>query len=571
MIHSEYWLRTDDITNELLNDDDFMNMYLQSIKQFVKIITDADIAIKYSTDTTHYTNKNIITISRDLDSVDDLDVVVALVLQYSSIIEYSDSTILNYLSKYSKSKVDKLIGHLDISSNLTSPQLFEIYNIFTVVFKFIEYRRVDKLIVTKYVGYREYYNALYAKLFFNSDIDTLLLTHDFKPDFKSYTIAILNVLHDYYDNLKLTNLDRIKQLIDITNIHRLDSTYQSFILTKNIISEVISNISFDDDNITKPRKSHEDSLNDAAAQYSETNNKSLDNLIKQINGEISNVNLHINQTQTVNNIHDVYIENKAYSIELYRNASTIEYQNKAYSYKRIIQKAINNSKKMRLFGNQNISFISYDNTDCGILDTNKLHKLTLNDTVIFKQFKIVEIEQVTIHISLDMSSSITKSIHEQQLYISTLIASAALRTKNVSVKLSLRFASSTKCKLFMYDINKISDFSLLYYIQPYGSTPESLCYPLIFSDLLKYTGKRIFITFSDGVPLYNNYRGDFAINHTNKIWRSDNNIHKLAYFLGNDDKLLNNFYKSYPTNSYTIQESNQLSMIMKHLKKIIKS
>lgn len=557
-IHCDYWLRQN-ITDDLLKTDTFKNKYLESIQQFVNIITTKTVVLRYDTKPIVAGKSNVITINSHIESIYDLDVIVALVLQESSYIEYADKKIIDNSIIGFKSIFANIIKSCGIDASIL--QKDDVLNLLRQSFKsillFIEYQRLDQVIIEKYIGYRGYYEALYYRYFLSDNTTAIIKTYDFKLNIESYVFAITNIHHPLYDTITLPNLNEFKELIDINNINRLRNTYDSLKLAKSVLAAIIPLIEIHATPTEASRLSNDMSGNKISIEQNNFVNRKVQMVSTYSDG---------GNTEKQNDIDVDVVEIGDYNHRIYIHRNTKDLHEKVNAeYVNVINRAINDAKKLTLHNKFTFSNIDYNESDAGMLNTNALHKLILSDTNIFKQSKYNEPEELNIHISLDMSASI-KDIHYRQLYVVGLIGYFAVKYKHINLTVSLRYANNNKCKLYVNDINETTDFSFLYRVHPDGFTPEALCYPTIFSKTNLTKGRCLFITFTDGFPLYLNYKGDLATEHTKKVWNSRKDIVKIAYFIGEPNtKELSAFRQMYSMNGYIIPKTSQFRMIMKHL------
>jgi len=76
---------------------------------------------------------------------------------------------------------------------------------------------------------------------------------------------------------------------------------------------------------------------------------------------------------------------------------------------------------------------------------------------------------------------------------------------------------------------------LFSHLEVCGGTPEGLCFDAIMKDIIDASrGKdAYFLNFSDGMPYYNGYYGDRALNHTRKQVKKmkKEGIKVLSYYI----------------------------------------
>jgi hypothetical protein len=211
----------------------------------------------------------------------------------------------------------------------------------------------------------------------------------------------------------------------------------------------------------------------------------------------------------------------------------------------------------------------------GKLSGRMIHEIGFGNFSIFEQTLVNTSTPVTLHISIDASSSMGGYKWNNTQVAAIAIAKAASMTANINVVISYRgiYYGGNNCQplmLIAYDSRK-DKFSkiqnLFKHITYDGTTPEGLCYEAILKEIVKTkTGEDTYlINFSDGYPGFDNseisYGGDHAIKHTAeqimKIRRAGVKI--LSYFITESeygDSGLDSFKQMYGKDSEFIDVSN---------------
>ena len=211
----------------------------------------------------------------------------------------------------------------------------------------------------------------------------------------------------------------------------------------------------------------------------------------------------------------------------------------------------------------------------GKLSGRMIHEIGFGNFSIFEQTLVNTSTPVTLHISIDASSSMGGYKWNNTQVAAIAIAKAASMTANINVVISYRgtYYGSSNCQplmLIAYDSRK-DKFSkiqnLFKHITYDGTTPEGLCYEAILKEIVKTkTGEDTYlINFSDGYPGFDNseisYGGDYAIKHTAeqimKIRRAG--VKVLSYFITESEyggSGLDSFKKMYGKDSEFIDVSN---------------
>ena len=194
----------------------------------------------------------------------------------------------------------------------------------------------------------------------------------------------------------------------------------------------------------------------------------------------------------------------------------------------------------------------------GKINKRHLHEASFDADDIFYKTYIDIPDKVSLHITIDASSSMKVSGKWEKTMTSVVaICRAASMIDNIHVTVSFR--TTQRCGvthlpyiILAYDSkrDKFSKIRLLFpYLVPYGFTPEGLAFSAImnlFQEVSPDEEERYFLNLSDGEPYYHlvvpstglsvSYEADVGANHTkaqvDKIRK--NGIEILSYFITDD-------------------------------------
>ena len=163
----------------------------------------------------------------------------------------------------------------------------------------------------------------------------------------------------------------------------------------------------------------------------------------------------------------------------------------------------------------------------GKIDKRLINSLGYDNDSVFYKIEIDNPNKIHLHISIDLSHSMSGTKIHECIIASTAIAQAVSMTKDISICIDFRFTHLLNniefpCIILAYDSKKDKMqkiITLFKYITPGGCTPEGLCYPTILKILQSVPGnntEKYFINFSDGMPMCTDYEGSVAIKHTKK-------------------------------------------------------
>ena len=213
----------------------------------------------------------------------------------------------------------------------------------------------------------------------------------------------------------------------------------------------------------------------------------------------------------------------------------------------------------------------------GKIDNRMLASCGYGNESIFEKIESFAYNPGIIHISIDNSGSMNGNRLTQAMKTTMAIAKACSMIDNMDVVVSFRAADNVGGHRNMYmpiigiiydsrkhHINKLA--RIMPQVRACGTTPEGLCFKAIMKELVAGTrGKdAYFINMCDGMPWFNNYAGDAALNHTRQqvVKMRREGIKVLSYFIGGngygDQK--EDFQKMYGKDSQFIDTNNLVSL-----------
>ena len=260
-LNSSYWMNDwddDDIITNSMTDVEKKSLDLyklasskRAISNFVNIVTNDSIPVKFKERGDSYTDGKSVVIGSRITEPKDFDVAVGLALHEGSHIKLSDFKLLNDL-------YNLIPQH--IKDGAIKKGVYDSQNIIKNLWNYIEDRRIDNFVFKSAPGYRNYYRKMYDKYFNDKLIDKALLSDEFtEENFESYMFRIIN-LHNKNTNLSaLNSLRKIYRLIDLKNISRLSDSRESLNVALEIFKLILNNLNdviTDDNNPShlKPQK-----------------------------------------------------------------------------------------------------------------------------------------------------------------------------------------------------------------------------------------------------------------------------------------------------------------------------
>lgn len=233
----------------------------------------------------------------------------------------------------------------------------------------------------------------------------------------------------------------------------------------------------------------------------------------------------------------------------------------------------------RLQIRDDIKSTKYTRQPSGKIDRRMLSELGHDIYNVFYTTKVDKFNEISIHISVDASSSMVGKKWQKTITSVVAICKAASMISNIKVSVSfrttLRSASSEVPYVVMaYDSTKDSITKVINqfkYLSPANTTPEGLAFEAILTNLpqQKLGEDRYFLNFSDGQPCFQLnrgstlYMGDPAVEHTRQQVQSIRQLgYKiLSYFIESDgenlsESLEKDFRKMYGKDAAFVDVNN---------------
>lgn len=242
--HASYWLRDwedDDILVTNMNDVERKSHDLyklatakRAISNFVNIVTNKSIPVKFSGKGNSYTDGKAVVIGSNVVEPKDFDVAVGLALHEGSHIKLSNFELLRDIH----SMIPTSVSDSAIKKGIMNP-----VSIVKDIWNYVEDRRIDWYVFNQAPGYREYYRSMYDKYFNDPLIDKALKSDEYNEEtIESYMFRIINLHNKNADLTKLNGLKAIYKLVGLGNISRLQSTKDAFDVALSIFEEILTNL-----------------------------------------------------------------------------------------------------------------------------------------------------------------------------------------------------------------------------------------------------------------------------------------------------------------------------------------
>ena len=206
-----------------------LSAHRRAIGNFVNILTNKNIPVKFYKKGDSYTDGKSVVLSAEVKP-EKFDVAVGLALHEAS---HINLTNFDTFGSYS---VPQSLREIFESKNVHNGQVWQLVKNLT---NWIEDRRIDQYIYNTCPGYRDYYRALYDEYFNDKVIDKGIVSDEFTDEtIDSYMFRVINLTNPNTKLNKLKGLAKIYSLVELKNISRLLSTYDSLIVAEQI-AEII--------------------------------------------------------------------------------------------------------------------------------------------------------------------------------------------------------------------------------------------------------------------------------------------------------------------------------------------
>ena len=227
--NSSFWyddFDTDDIIVNQLSDKEKKSLDLyklasskRAISNFVNIVTNESIPVKFKERGDSYTDGKSVVIGSRITEPKDFDVAVGLALHEGSHIKLSDFKLLLDLS----SQIP-----IHITEGAIKKGIYNTQETIKNLWNYVEDRRIDNFVFKSAPGYRDYYRKMYDKYFNDKLIDKALLSDEYTDEtIQSYMFRIINLHNKNTQLSSLKGLREIYRLVGLNKISRLTNSQES--------------------------------------------------------------------------------------------------------------------------------------------------------------------------------------------------------------------------------------------------------------------------------------------------------------------------------------------------------
>jgi uncharacterized protein with von Willebrand factor type A (vWA) domain len=204
--------------------------YQRAITNFVKILAQKEIPVKFAGTESYTDMENEIVIATDIKD-NNFDITAGLALHEASHCKYTDRLVL----KHEMTKFDEMVDEGNV---------WEKKYLFKNILNWIEDRRIDNIVFKTCPGYKAYYHKLYDHYFLNKEITKMLKSGEFSnpTQLDHYLNHIISMMNPAFDKNALPGLDKIVELIDPNNVSRLKNTAEVAELSHKIVDVIMEQL-----------------------------------------------------------------------------------------------------------------------------------------------------------------------------------------------------------------------------------------------------------------------------------------------------------------------------------------
>jgi hypothetical protein len=390
--------------------------YQRVIGNFVKILTNKNIPVKFATKGNSYTDGKRITISANV-SDKEFDVYVGLALHEGSHILLSDFEMLTTLPALIQVDIKKelaYVSHIESRHEHNTVQYFThgyAKGIIKDIINVIEDRRIDMYVYKNAPGYQLYYKALYAKYFNAKEIDKALRSKKFRTeDWESYMFRLINLTNPNTDLKALKYLQAINDLIDLSNIGRLKNTTEVYELAFKIFWLVELSIKQPDSNtVAVPKTNSTPPANSMQPIPKDNLEEAIKSVMDSLFDEESNAN---DSDESIDDSVDMYEDDD----DLYTANETSEGVEESFSAaeEKKLQSAIEAQKQ---FVDGEIKKAKLSNTDAKMIEAATESESITEDAIVEEYSRYTnDVSGITRSVPVLVVKNITPAVIESSLY-----------------------------------------------------------------------------------------------------------------------------------------------------------
>ena len=237
ILHSRYWLGSHveddsiDLASKGTSTSEIIRLasIKNAISNFVQIVTNRQIPVKFNNGHDSYTDGDIVIISATTKQKT-FDAVVGLALHEATHCVWREfPDFLNQFGTYNNYMIPQSLKDKCEDVNITTESRAKLVpSALAMMLKNLmntfEDRRIDWWLYRTAPGYRPYYEALYSQYWHSTQIDYALQQGKWNtPTVENYINLLINMTNPWFDTRALPDLNLIYGLIDVNHINRFDN------------------------------------------------------------------------------------------------------------------------------------------------------------------------------------------------------------------------------------------------------------------------------------------------------------------------------------------------------------
>jgi hypothetical protein len=216
-----------------------LNSYRRAVANFVKILTNKEIPVKFK-GADSYTDGKSVTISTDIKD-DNFDVTVGLALHEASHVLLTDFSILPILRSGNHTEAERIVSKFPAEYHDVIRQVIK------DLLNWVEDRRIDNYVFSTSPGYKAYYHKLYDH-YFNND---KLVTRGLKAkkyrnpkQIDSWMMHIINMTNEAFNPTVMPGLQEVTSIVNLPQISRLKSTNDALDVVLKMMEVIAEHLDF---------------------------------------------------------------------------------------------------------------------------------------------------------------------------------------------------------------------------------------------------------------------------------------------------------------------------------------
>ena len=516
--YSDYWMGSRSDFSTIRTESELI-MRLSNIRKgianFVKIMTNKDIPVKFSSGRQSYTDGETVVISAS-PNPNHFDSVVGLALHEASHILYTSDifSVLKDLKEHPRIYLTDTLTERGTALFGNDEYITQFQKHFKLVLNFLEDRKIDVQTYKIIKGYRPYYEALYQRFHYSPMVDEMLAHEKYRvPHLRSYEVHLIAMFNPTADPDALPGLRKIWEIIDLPNIERytddprwrrwehaeqeLNDDAPLIIQDARKILELIyenavagtpdeNEMGEDESNSIEDPDLDNLDMDDGNCEGEEDSESDMENMRKRLgrltNGNFKKKALTEEDSQIMRDLETADAELRTAGVGFSKNLRV-----PVVVYKKLDEKVINSPTYPFLYGGDNWvvpqkrgkcpetvkaiadgqrmgaqlvhrlrimndeSSMRFSRQDHGRLDKRLIHQIGFSDNNVFAVDHVMRIKPVMVDLSIDSSYSMHGIKWQKAMTLAVALAYVSEKTRSIRIRISIRTSDREACIGLLYD------------------------------------------------------------------------------------------------------------------------